>query len=530
MTNGASRGGGHDRRVLDLMMVLRAGCLGRRDLLMAALPERAVRWAVETGLGPLLARATAHDPDAAASPLWPLVEGATLTARLLTTQLLGAMTDILDAGQAAAAPPVLLKGISLCDQHYPEPHLRPMRDIDFLVEEDALPSAEATLRRLGYRQWLTHPAAFYERHHHSSPFVHPDTGVWVEVHRALFASRDTLGSHPAFRLENVGTQLRWSRFQGRPVRRLSDELQIVHLACHWARGLRVVGGMVAMADLALVLKNNPTIDWELILRWTGTDPASRDLCLLLTYLDAHRMIELAPGIARRLSGTPTSPGHLTVRIARSLLDRYVVGGHDFGLLMSERNFNRLWKVLVLGAGSSRRRGFRRWIARPAPAVQPEQDGWAPGGAVGGEVEACGSENLGGRGVMSMRRSGAATASLGSSPPAGQVEGRNDNASTSLYPRRRSGVRARAVDGEVLILDRQRQLVHQVNQTARFIWERCDGHHTLVHIADELAEAFDVEPVTAEHDVAATVRQLEAVGLVETRTGRAGTEEQTRRIS
>jgi hypothetical protein len=529
MKNGGSGVGGHDRRVSDPVTILQAGCLGRQALLMTTLPERAVRWAVETGLGPLLARAVAHDPDAAASPLWPLVEGATLTARLLTTQLLGAMTDILDAGRADTPPPVLLKGISLCDQHYPEPHLRPMRDIDFLVEEAALPAAESTLRRLGYRQWSTHPAAFYEGHHHSSPFVHPDTGVWVEVHRTLFASRGKLGSHWAFRPENVGTQVCWSQFRGRAVRRLSDELQIVHVACHWARGLRVVGGMVAMADLALLLNNNPALDWELILKWTGTSPASRYLCLLLTYLDKHQIIELAPGIARRLAGMPTSPGPLTLRIVHSMLDHYVVGGHDFGLFMSERNFNRLWKVVVLGA-RPRRRGLRRWIARPAPAVQAGNDGWSPGRAEGGEVEPGGSENTVRRGVMSMRRSGAATASHGSSPLPDAAEGRTDGASTSLYPRRRSGVRVRAVDGEVLILDRQQQLVHQVNETARFIWDRCDGRHTMVHIADELAEAFDVDPVIAERDVAATVRQLGAVGLVETRTGWAGAEAQTRRLS
>jgi hypothetical protein len=86
-----------------------------------------------------------------------------------------------------------------------------------------------------------------------------------------------------------------------------------------------------------------------------------------------------------------------------------------------------------------------------------------------------------------------------------------------YPTRRSGVRARAVDGEMLLLDRQQQLVHQLNSTASYIWERCDGGHTLMTIADELGQVFDVDSETVTRDVAAAVRQLETAGLVDIRS-------------
>jgi hypothetical protein len=342
----------HRTRPPGLIPVLRAACLGQPQVPMTALPDTVVRWAVETGLGPLLARAVAHDPDAARSPLWPLVQGATLTARFLAAEHIGAMTDILDACRGEVPPPVLLKGISVCEQHYPEPHLRPMRDIDFLMEQDAIPAVESILRRLGYRQCSGRPAAFYAGHHHSCPFLHPDTGVWVDVHRALFAPGGELGSDTTFWPENLKTQLRWSEFRGRPVRRLSDEIQIVHLACHWARGLRAVGGMVAMADLAYLLRNAPTVDWDRILEWTHASVASRHLGLLLTYLDRHRIIDIAPEILHRLHRRQPTLGHITLRLAHSLLDRYVAGGHDFGTLMSERNFNRVWRIVILRAPRS----------------------------------------------------------------------------------------------------------------------------------------------------------------------------------
>ena len=87
--------------------------------------------------------------------------------------------------------------------------------------------------------------------------------------------------------------------------------------------------------------------------------------------------------------------------------------------------------------------------------------------------------------------------------------------TTAYPRRRAGVRARVVDGQMVLLNRQRELVHQLNETATYVWDRCDGEHTVTAIASELAGEFDVDVETAEKDVAAVVGQLEDAGLVDT---------------
>jgi hypothetical protein len=82
------------------------------------------------------------------------------------------------------------------------------------------------------------------------------------------------------------------------------------------------------------------------------------------------------------------------------------------------------------------------------------------------------------------------------------------------PKRRPDLRARVFEGELVILDRERQLVHQLNQTASYIWHRCDGEHTVAAIATDVARDFDVDREAADRDVARAVRQLEAAGLVE----------------
>jgi hypothetical protein len=83
-----------------------------------------------------------------------------------------------------------------------------------------------------------------------------------------------------------------------------------------------------------------------------------------------------------------------------------------------------------------------------------------------------------------------------------------------YPRRRSDVNIRVVDGETVVLDRQKGLIHQLNQTATYIWERCDGRSTVVEIAAQLTETFDVAYEIAIKDVVRVTRHFQDLQLLE----------------
>jgi hypothetical protein len=58
-------------------------------------------------------------------------------------------------------------------------------------------------------------------------------------------------------------------------------------------------------------------------------------------------------------------------------------------------------------------------------------------------------------------------------------------------RRRTDVKTCLVDGELVVLDRHGELIHQLNKTASYIWEQCDGRRTAAEIAGQLGEAFEV---------------------------------------
>ena len=129
----------------------------RPDLRLADFSTEQIRWAVAAGLGPWLRRCTAEDPRAAESPAWPFVQSADLTARFLADEKLDAMEEIVGHVERHVPPLTLLKGISLCEQHYPEPHLRTMGDIDILVDEGSILELESRLIGLGYRPQSAYP-------------------------------------------------------------------------------------------------------------------------------------------------------------------------------------------------------------------------------------------------------------------------------------------------------------------------------------------------------------------------------------
>jgi hypothetical protein len=80
--------------------------------------------------------------------------------------------------------------------------------------------------------------------------------------------------------------------------------------------------------------------------------------------------------------------------------------------------------------------------------------------------------------------------------------------------RRAGLDARALTGETVVLDRRLRRIHQLNQTASFIWDRCDGRHAVADMAAQMARAFDVDLETAQRDAAAAVARLAEAGLLE----------------
>ena len=85
--------------------------------------------------------------------------------------------------------------------------------------------------------------------------------------------------------------------------------------------------------------------------------------------------------------------------------------------------------------------------------------------------------------------------------------------TGLRLKRRTGVQSRLVEGELIVLDREHDLIHQLNKTATFIWEHCDGQQSAAEIANALCENFEVDEATAIKEVIETLERLQNLQLI-----------------
>ena len=78
---------------------------------------------------------------------------------------------------------------------------------------------------------------------------------------------------------------------------------------------------------------------------------------------------------------------------------------------------------------------------------------------------------------------------------------------------RADVRIQQVDGETLVLDDENGYIHQLNDTASFVWLQCDGKSSTEEIVRRFAEEFDVEDAVAAKDVSEVIEKLRELWLL-----------------
>jgi hypothetical protein len=81
------------------------------------------------------------------------------------------------------------------------------------------------------------------------------------------------------------------------------------------------------------------------------------------------------------------------------------------------------------------------------------------------------------------------------------------------PRRRDDVRLYDKELRSYLAVPGRRVAHELNPTARAVWELCDGTTTIDELVDAIRKVFSVDRAVATADVNTVVCQLEAAGLV-----------------
>jgi hypothetical protein len=220
----------------------------------------------------------------------------------------------------------VLKGISVSEQFYPVPHERLMKDIDILIPRDACGDVEAELLRRGYRrsEFVVDDSAY-----HGAPLWHETRQVWVELHYALFPGNDALCNDGFFSASHLDAHSVVSVFHGRPVRRLTNEMQLVYIASYWIRDLtrnKVHPSFVPpLLDAVYLLKaSDRTFDWQALLGWLDNETALSSLYVLLAYLHRAGLGLCPPSTVRDVASRQRIVGMTDLSIIVGLINAYLV--------------------------------------------------------------------------------------------------------------------------------------------------------------------------------------------------------------
>jgi hypothetical protein len=81
------------------------------------------------------------------------------------------------------------------------------------------------------------------------------------------------------------------------------------------------------------------------------------------------------------------------------------------------------------------------------------------------------------------------------------------------PCRRDDVRLHDRETRSFLVDPDGEVAHELNPTARAVWELCDGTTTVDELVDAITQLFSVDRDVAVADVLDIVGQLEEADLV-----------------
>ena len=140
-----------------------------------------------------------------------------------------ALEEVLEALQRAGIEVIVLKGMALAPQVYPDPALRQCGDIDLLVRKDDLPSVERILLELGYTVGTEeHQAEQLGRHHYHLSYWRDGGRLKLEVHWDLLP-------HPnpfSLSLDELWARARCLSIGRAETLALSPEDSLLHLCLH----------------------------------------------------------------------------------------------------------------------------------------------------------------------------------------------------------------------------------------------------------------------------------------------------------
>lgn len=74
----------------------------------------------------------------------------------------------------------------------------------------------------------------------------------------------------------------------------------------------------------------------------------------------------------------------------------------------------------------------------------------------------------------------------------------------VKPTRKEGLTIQDMGGETMLYNTEEKVVHVLNPTAKFLWELCDGKHTIEDMEQKIRKSFTIP---SERNVADDIEQI-----------------------
>ena len=242
-----------------LLQLVGSGGRGSLVELNGADWQRLDRLAALHRLQPLLHAQHGSNP-ALPAPIRQVWRDAHRAAALQAMSHRAALTDCCALLEQAGHAPIALKGAWLAAHAYPQPALRPMRDLDLLVPLAGVRAAYQLLLEAGYREAEPPEMALEDviRLDKHMPVLISPRGTMIELHHHLW--------EPDGRLDHASPATDEAALRSRAaigndhIRYLAPQDTLAHLIVHAVYSHRLDCGPLLLPDIGFLLRAAP-INW-----------------------------------------------------------------------------------------------------------------------------------------------------------------------------------------------------------------------------------------------------------------------------
>jgi hypothetical protein len=277
--------------------------------------------------------------------------------QVANTQRFAILRDILDAFEAASIRVLALKGAALAHILYPSPGLRPLSDLDLLVDPPEAAQAQAVLAGMGFDAKSQPTDRRFVGHHHLPPALLLRDGqfVQVEIHTDALSS-DTPGSLTLGRC--------WDRRQafdvgGRTGYAFGHADMLEHLARHAAERASLFR-LIWVADIVgYATRFRDDIDW--------TELRRRSPFVINALSLLHQVTPLPPELLEEVP-LPRSSAAGAGRAFRPLKEIVQSRRPARDILRELFVPDEWWVRFYYGATSSSSCFWHRWVVHPSRVV------------------------------------------------------------------------------------------------------------------------------------------------------------------